>query len=124
MQACMYDHYGPPEAVPLREAPLPAVRDGELRVRVKATSVTTADWRFRTASFPGVFWLPGRLMLGLLRPRNRVLGMDFSGVVDAVGAGVTRFRVGDAVFGSANWRRLGAHAEYVAIAESEAVVHK
>ena len=69
--------------------------------------MTTADWRFRAAAFPRGFWLLGRLMLGLFRPRNPILGMDFSGVVEAVGRNVTRFRVGDRVFGSTSPMRRG-----------------
>jgi len=124
MQACIYEEYGPPEVVRLGEAKTPAIRADEVLVRVRAASVTTADWRFRASRFPRVFWLPGRLMLGLFRPRNPILGMDFSGVVEAVGSGVTRFRPGDPVFGATDPMRRGAHAEYVAVRESGAILHK
>jgi NADPH:quinone reductase-like Zn-dependent oxidoreductase len=90
-------------------------------VRVRAAAVTSADWRFRSSSFPFGFRLIGRLMFGLRRPRNSILGMDFSGVVEATGQNVTRFRAGDRVFGAA---ARGAHAEYVAVKESSAIVHK
>jgi NADPH:quinone reductase-like Zn-dependent oxidoreductase len=63
-------------------------------------------------------------MVGLFRPRNPILGMDFSGVVAATGRDVTRFRVGDRVFGSASASARGAHAEYVAVRESAAILHK
>lgn len=124
MQACIYESYGPADVVRVGEvaAPEPAAR--EVLVEVRAASVTTADWRFRASAFPAVFWLPGRLMVGLFRPRNAVLGMDFSGVVRAVGREVTRFKVGDSVFGATNPFRRGAHAEYLTIEESEAIVHK
>jgi len=121
MQACIYQEYGPADVVKLGEAMRPEPKADEVLVRVHAASVTTADWRFRASAFPGVFWLPGRLMLGLLRPRNAILGMDFSGVVEATGESVTRFRVGDRVFGSAS---RGAHAEYVAVPASGAILHK
>ena len=85
MQACIYEEYGPPEVVKLGEVETPKVKADEVLVRVRATSVTTADWRFRASAFPGVFWLPGRVMLGLFRPRNAILGVDFSGVVEATG---------------------------------------
>jgi NADPH:quinone reductase-like Zn-dependent oxidoreductase len=102
----------------------PLVTDDGVLIRVRATAVTTADWRMRASAFPRLFWLPGRLWLGLFRPRNPVLGMDFSGVVEATGKNVTRFRPGDEVFGSTSANRRGAHAEYVLVGESDAVVKK
>jgi NADPH:quinone reductase-like Zn-dependent oxidoreductase len=110
--------------VRLGEVDTPQIRADEVLVQVRATSVTTADYRFRASAFPGIFWLPGRLMSGLFRPRNPILGMDFSGVVQAVGKQVTRFRVGDPVFGAASALSRGAHAEYVAVRESGAILHK
>jgi NADPH:quinone reductase-like Zn-dependent oxidoreductase len=97
----------------MREVAMPVAGPGEILVQVRAASVTTADWRFRASAFPGAFWLAGRLMAGLVRPRNNVLGRDFAGRVVAVGDGVTRLTPGDAVFGATDW---GAHAEYLAIA--------
>jgi len=110
--------------VKLAEVAKPGIAADEVLVRVRAASVTTADWRLRASSFPRVFWLPGRLWLGLLRPRNPILGMDFSGVVEATGYDVKRFRAGDRVFGSASALRRGAHAEYVAVRESDPIIHK
>jgi NADPH:quinone reductase-like Zn-dependent oxidoreductase len=124
MQACVYEQYGPAETVRLAEVATPIPKADEVLVRVRASAVTTADWRLRTSVFPTGFWLAGRLMLGLVRPRNRVLGMDFAGVVEAVGKRVTRFRVGEAIFGSTHPLRRGAHAEYLTVAESGAVLHK
>lgn len=121
MQACIYEQYGSPDVVKIAEVERPAPRPDEVLVRVHAASVTTADWRFRTSTFPTIFWLVGRLMLGLFRPRNPVLGMDFSGVVAATGRDVTRFRVDDPVFGAAS---RGAHAQYVSVPASGAIIHK
>jgi len=118
MKAIVYDRYGPPEVLRLEEVQLPGAGPGEVRVRVRAASVTTADWRLRASAFPGVLWLPGRLMTGLFRPRNRVLGLDFAGEVDAVGDGVSRFATGDRVFGFAG---KGAHAEYLVMPEAGAI---
>lgn len=123
MQACIYERYGSADVVRLGEVAMPAIGADEVLVRVSASAVTTADWRFRSSTFSGAYWLPGRLMLGLFRPRNPVLGMDFSGVVTEAGRDVTRFKTGDRVFGSVSFRRLGTHAEYVAVKESDAVVH-
>lgn len=124
MQACVYEEYGAADVVRVGQVETPEAAAGEVLVAVRATSVTTADWRFRAAAFPSPFGLAGRLMLGLFRPRNPVLGMDFSGIVEAVGGNVTRFRVGDHVFGATSAMRRGAHAAYVAIPESGVIIHK
>ncbi len=110
--------------VRLGQVATPRLKRDQVLVRVRASAVTTADYRFRASVFPTPFWLPGRLMLGLFRPRNPVLGMDFSGVVEAVGSAVSRFRVGDAVFGATEPMRRGAHAEFIAMPESGAIIHK
>lgn len=118
MKACVYDRYGGPEVVTVGEVARPIPGPREVLVRVTAASVTTADWRFRASAFPGGFALAGRLLVGIRRPRHRVLGMDFAGEVAEVGSEVTRFRVGDRLFGSA---ARGAHAEYLAVPEDGAV---
>ncbi len=124
MQAGIYEKYGPPEVVKLGERPTPAPKADQLLVRVHAAAVTTADWRFRAAAFPGGFALAGRLMAGLFRPRNPVLGMDFSGTVATRGNAVTRFQVGDPVFGSTSATRRGAHAEYLVVEQDGAILRK
>ncbi|MBK6520043.1 MAG: NAD(P)-dependent alcohol dehydrogenase [Polyangiaceae bacterium] len=118
MRACVYEEYGGPDVVSVAEVATPSPKEGELLVKVAAASVTTADWRFRSASFPVVFALAGRLLVGVLRPRHPVLGMDFAGEVAAIGAGVSDFRVGERVFGAAT---RGAHAEYVTVRADGAV---
>jgi NADPH:quinone reductase-like Zn-dependent oxidoreductase len=118
MKAVVYERYGPPEVVTLGEVARPNVGDSAVLVKVRATSVTTADWRLRASAFPGIMWLPGRLMFGLFRPRNRILGGEFAGEVEAIGRAVTRFAPGDRVFGFCG---TGAHAEYVAMAETAAI---
>ncbi len=90
---------------------------GEVLVRVRATTVASGDARVRGYNVPGLFWIPARLALGVLRPRRRVLGTEFAGVVEAVGAGVTRFEPGDRVFGMASFSKpMGTHAELLTIA--------
>ncbi|MGI3186535.1 NAD(P)-dependent alcohol dehydrogenase [Nioella aestuarii] len=110
MKAMICESYGSPDVVQPRELPRPEPGRGEVLVKVMAAGITTGDWRLRASAFPGGLWLPGRLMTGLFRPRKPVLGGDFSGVVEAVGEGVTRFRPGERVFG---FSMFGAHAEYL-----------
>lgn len=118
MKAIVYDRYGPPEVARLAEIPAPEIGENDILVKVAASSVSTADWRMRASAFPGGLWLPGRLMTGLFRPKNRVLGTDFAGEVARVGPAVTGFEVGDRVFGFAG---RGGHAEYVAVPANGAV---
>lgn len=118
MKAILFDHYGPPEDLKLGELPTPSPGDGQILVRVRASSVNAADWRVMRAS-PFL----ARLAFGLFKPRIRVLGVDVSGQVEAVGAHVTRFKPGDEVFGELFASGLGGFAEYVAAPES-AFVHK
>ena len=122
MQACIHETYGTADVVRLGEVERPTVKAREVLVKVHAGGVTSADWRLRAAAFPPGFKLAGRLMFGLFRPRNRVLGMDFAGTVAAVGRDVTRFRIGDRVFGATSPMRRAAHAEYAVVEESGAIV--
>jgi NADPH:quinone reductase-like Zn-dependent oxidoreductase len=108
MRAAVYRRYGPPEVVQTEEVEKPVPGDDQLLVRVHATTVCAADWRLRRA-YPFLV----RFMAGLWRPHKiPVLGMEFAGTVEAVGKAVTRFGVGDLVFGSTGIR-FGAHAEYL-----------
>lgn len=108
MKAVVYERYGPPDVLELREIEMPAVRDGEVRVRVHAASVNPADWYFLTGT-PRLL----RLVSGPLRPKNKILGRDLAGRVEAVGRNVARFRPGDEVFGES----IGTFAEYVCVSE-------
>jgi len=119
MRAAYYERYGAADVVAIRDLPRPAIGPNDVLVKVAASAVTTADWRLRAAAFDGVMWLPGRLMVGLFRPRRRVLGHDFAGEVVAIGERVGNFAVGDRVMGFAPG---GAHAEYLAMAQDGAIV--
>jgi NADPH:quinone reductase-like Zn-dependent oxidoreductase len=110
--------YGGPDVVELREADQPAPRSGELLIRVRATTVSSADSRLRRAD-PALT----RIINGLVRPRKwAVLGGVFAGEVAAAGPGATRFSMGQRVFGTTGMT-LGAHAEYVCVKETDAITH-
>ncbi|MBT8417569.1 MAG: NAD(P)-dependent alcohol dehydrogenase [Silicimonas sp.] len=118
MKAALTPRYGPPETVRIGDHPTPSPASADVLVRVAAAAVTTADWRMRASAFPGGLWLPGRLMTGLFRPRNPVLGSAFAGTVTALGPDAKGFAAGDRVFGFAPH---GAHAEYLAIKSDAAI---
>lgn len=109
MRAVVHDRYGPPEVLRLGEVERPLPNDDEVLVKVHATTVTRTDCHMRAAK--PFIW---RFMLGLLRPKRKILGLEFAGVIEAVGAAVTDFDVGDRVFGLRN----SAHAEYVCVREA------
>ena len=117
MRAVVWQRYGQPA---LAERPDPAPGPGEVRLAVRAASLSSADWRVGTATFPSGLGLPARLALGLARPRRPVLGTDVAGVVEAVGAGVTGWLPGDAVLGLTGMR-FGGHAERVVLPASALV---
>ena len=112
MKAAVYSSYGPPDVVRITDVDKPAPKDGEVCIRVRASTVCAADWRLRAAS-PFIT----RFVVGLLRPRRPMIGgMELAGVVESAGQRVTRFRPGDEVFGGS--RTFGGHAEYVCLPET------
>ncbi|MBJ3784863.1 NAD(P)-dependent alcohol dehydrogenase [Devosia sediminis] len=122
MKAWFARHYGGPEVLRLEEIPMPAPKPGEVLVRIHATTVNSGDVRIRGCNLPPGMKLLGRLALGWNGPRQPVLGTEFSGVVEAVGQGVTRFGKGDAVYAFAGMRQ-GAHAQFATSPESGAIAH-
>jgi NADPH:quinone reductase-like Zn-dependent oxidoreductase len=118
LRAVVHDSYGPPEVLRLDDVPQPHPEDGEVLVRVHATTVNRTDTGVRQGK-P----LASRMVTGLRKPKHRILGTEFSGEVVGAGAAVTRFADGDCVFGLNPWR-FGTHAEYVCIRESAPIAHK
>lgn len=124
MKAVVADRYGPPEILQIRELPAPVPGDRDILVKVHVTTVTPGDYRMRSFTVPPMFWLPGRLALGIRKPRNPVFGFELAGEVVATGRAVTRFKVGDRVFASTYKTGHGAHAEYKCLSEDALVALK
>ncbi|HEY1255237.1 MAG TPA: NAD(P)-dependent alcohol dehydrogenase [Terracidiphilus sp.] len=110
MKAIVYEQYGPPEVLQLREIAKPAPADNEILIKVRAASVNPLDWHFMR----GEPWLI-HLILGVRKPKNIRLGVDVGGVVESVGRNINQFKSGDAVFGGCR----GAFAEYVCTKEDQ-----
>jgi NADPH:quinone reductase-like Zn-dependent oxidoreductase len=116
VRAVVYDRYGPPDVLRLEDVERPVPKEDEVLVRVHATTVNRTDTGLRGAE---VFI--SRFFTGLLRPKQRlrVVGSELAGEVEAVGAAVSEFEVGDRVFGV----RAGANAEFVCVRESGVLAH-
>ena len=116
MRAVVYDKYGPPDVLRLEDVPKPVPKEDEVLVRVHATTVNRSDVHIREANRSNglAMALLSRAISGLRRPRQPILGNEFAGEVEAIGASVNEFGVGDHVFGSTGLR-FGAHAEFMCV---------
>jgi len=123
MKAVTYRRYGGPTVVALDDVPKPSAKPNEVLIRIRATTVSSADWRARSLTLPRGFRLLGRLVFGLTKPRRPILGTELAGVVEEVGREVTRFRPGDAVIAFAGGR-FGCHAEYRTMPEDGMIARK
>ena len=112
MRAAVVDRYGPPDVVRVADVPRPKPGAREVLVRVQAAAVTSGDARIRGARFPAGFGPAVRLAFGITRPRRRVLGSAFAGLVESVGAELDGVAPGRAVCGMTG-TKLGAHAQYL-----------
>ena len=124
MRAVVYDRYGPPEVLRLEDVARPIPTEDEVLVRIHATTVNRLDTATREANRRSGLAISfiSRLVSGLRRPRQRILGTEFAGEVEAVGAAVSEFAVDDQVFGTSGLR-FGAHAEFIAMRVSARIAH-
>ncbi|MFX1335986.1 MAG: NAD(P)-dependent alcohol dehydrogenase [Promethearchaeota archaeon] len=124
MEAIVYTEYGPPEVLKLQEVDKPIPKHNEILIRIYATTVNYGDLvarNFRYISsnkfaMPMLFWLIAKLTFGIRKPRNKILGNEFSGVIESIGKSVTLWKKGDEIFGYSS-QGMRAYAEYIVLPE-------
>ena len=124
MRAVVYDRYGAPDVLRLEDVERPIPKDDEVLVKIHATTVTRADCATREANRRSglAVALLSRAISGIRRPKQRILGTELAGEVEAIGAAVNEFAVGDHVFGTSGFR-FGAHAEFICMRQSARIAH-
>jgi NADPH:quinone reductase-like Zn-dependent oxidoreductase len=118
MKAVVCTRYGPPEVLQLKDVAKPIPLDNEVCIHVHATAVTASDIFIRGSQLPIRYLIPMRLMLGLTRPRQSVIGLVLAGEIESTGGNVERFKIGDQVYGLTGFG-LGAYAEYKCMQETD-----
>jgi len=119
MKTVIVTKYGGPEVLEIIETKKPVPKSDEILVKIKAFGVTSGDVRIRSAKFPKGFNIPARLALGFFGPRKKVLGSEFSGVVEQIGDQIKSFKPGDKVMG---FRVFDVYSEYVCLKDTDALV--
>lgn len=114
MKAVVWTQYGGPEGLVYREVDKPSIRANELLIKVAATSVFAGDCEIRALKLNPFVALALRLLFGIRKPKAVILGQEFSGTIEAVGADVVDYKVGQKVFGNTGFK-FGAYGEYVAL---------
>lgn len=123
MKAIVYERYGTPDVLKMKAVEKPTPKNNEILIKTYATTVTSGDCRVRSLTMPVGFGLISRLVFGISKPRQPILGTEIAGEVESVGSDVRTFKVGDPVFALADMG-MGCHAEYKCMPEDGAVALK
>jgi NADPH:quinone reductase-like Zn-dependent oxidoreductase len=123
MKAAVYDRYGPPDVIEVKEVEKPSIKDNEVLIKIHATTVSSGDSRARSLDVPAGFGIIARLFFGIFSPRQPILGTELAGDIEAAGKNVRKFKVGDQVFAFPG-AGFGCHAEYRAMPEDGSIALK
>lgn len=116
MKAIVFTEYGPPDVLHLKDIPKPLPRDDEVLIKIFATTATLYDCWVRSSTAPAGFGLISRIEAGFNTPKQPILGTELAGEIEAIGKDVTRFKIGDQIFGFS--AKLGAYAEHICLPEN------
>lgn len=120
MKAVICTAYGAPEVLKIADVNKPVAKDNEVLIAIKAASASSGDSRMRSFDVPSLMKLPFKLIVGIRKPRNPILGSQYSGVVESVGSIVTKFKPGDKVYGITGMK-MSCYASYVTVKESSVI---
>lgn len=120
MKAIKCTKYGSPDVLKISTSKKPIPRNNEVLIKIYAASVTNSDIFIRSSNIPLKFMIPMRLMIGIIKPRNPILGQVFSGEIEFVGSDIKRFKVGDQVYGLTGFS-LGAYADFKCMKEIDSL---
>jgi NADPH:quinone reductase-like Zn-dependent oxidoreductase len=120
MKAITYTNYGPPDVLQIEEVAKPSPKDNEVLIKTRATTVTSGDWRVRSLNVPVGFGFISRLIFGVFKPRQPILGTELAGEIESVGKNVKKFKAGDQIFAFSG-AAMGCYAEYKCMPENGAV---
>ncbi len=118
MKAVICTKYGKPDVLKIKEVAKPTPKENEVCIKIHATAVTASDIFIRSSNLPILYKIPMRLMLGISKPRNSIIGLVFSGEIESIGKSIERFKTGDKVYGLTGFG-LGAYAEYKCLKETD-----
>ena len=122
MKAIVYEKYGPPEVLHIKEIEKPQPKDNEVLIKIHATTATTYDCWQRSSTAPTGFGVLSRIASGIRKPKRPILGIDLAGEIEAIGKDVTSFSEGDQIYGFSEG--LGAYAEYMCLPEDATLAVK
>lgn len=123
MKAAICTRYGTPDVIEIHDVAMPSPKENEVLIEIRAAAINSSDRRIRSFDMPRGMGLLARLALGITKPRQPILGNDLAGIVHSVGYAVTKFKPGDKII-TALGDATGAHAQYIAIPQTDVIARK